>query len=182
LNAHAHGRRATLIDSGHAFRVVTMDVSLAAITVETDEERFPAELDARSPGVVPPDRSLDGLERTFTYENVISLYPGGNWIIGDFHDERLAAGEEETAWPYVLAASSPPRWRRAAVRSRPSCGRGRRWTEGPMRLRGLPPVPGRRLRLRRATAPRPTTNRRPCAHPGSRRRPAPRRRRRAGRA
>jgi hypothetical protein len=68
---------------------------LAAITVETDEERFPAELDRRPPGVVPPDRSLDGLERTFEYENVISLYPGGNWIIGDFQDERLAAGEED---------------------------------------------------------------------------------------
>jgi hypothetical protein len=86
---------------------LTFIYDLAAMSVASGEDLFPDRLDDDPHGVVPRDISLATLERTFRYSNVVSLYPGGNWNVGDLHDERLSARESSVlrdAWWAAISA------------------------------------------------------------------------------
>jgi hypothetical protein len=106
---------------------------LAAMSVELDDDLFPAELDRRPHGVAPPDDSLETLERTFRTQNVLSLYPDGNWNLSDLHDERLSGSESSLlreAW-WEAVRSEPDAY--AAIRGRlllTQLGFGDRPTDG----------------------------------------------------
>ena len=126
----------------------TFIYDLAAMSVELDDDMFPAELDRRPHGVVPLDDSLETLERTFRTQTVLSLYPDGNWNLGDFHDERLSASESSIlrdAW-WDAVRSEPATY--AAIRGRlvlTQLGFGDRPTDGYLGMTepsnfGHPPV------------------------------------------
>jgi hypothetical protein len=106
---------------------------LAAMSVELDDDMFPAELDRLPHGVVPLDDSLETLERTFRTQTVLSLYPDGNWNLGDLHDERLSRIEAallQEAW-WEAVRSEPDAY--AAIRGRlllTQLGFGDRPTDG----------------------------------------------------
>jgi hypothetical protein len=121
---------------------------LAAMSVELDDDLFPSELDRRPHGVVPLDDSLETLERTFRTQNVLSLYPDGNWNLGDLHDEQLSGSESSVlreAW-WDAVRSQPDAY--AAIRGRlllTQLGFGDRPTDGYLGLAeptnfGRPPV------------------------------------------
>lgn len=68
---------------------------LAAISTQVDQNEFPRGLTALGSRccVTPADTTLSTLEARFDYTNVITLWPDGNPLTGDFRNEGLAAAE-----------------------------------------------------------------------------------------
>lgn len=73
---------------------------LAALTVETGEQKFPAKVLHGPRGVVPPDLRPGQIPARFDHKSILTLYPNGDWA-KNFRDESLArreATELSRAW------------------------------------------------------------------------------------
>jgi hypothetical protein len=81
---------------------------LAAISVRTGVNAFPKtvpRVDQNRQGVIPPDISLAALRSSFKYQNVLSLYPDGDWTRG-LNDPALDRSDETQlydAWRHAVA-------------------------------------------------------------------------------